>query len=236
MKIKEALVIPMMHDAASQYSAHVEINQSNRTAEQAQQFHVCHMFLYNYYKHLLPKYRDRRTISWAHISDPVVRWALIDEGKSAFLRTKNGGPARLKAGLPKWEEAPDEAASRKEMAGFLEKCSVRGMAAPGVDGCGEPCCCGGHASKHITGQACDLQGLQQLGEVIMKAEPGKYRDSTEAVDIFLHKHHLYRPMGQLKGKQQELWHVEAIPVHIRHFPHGHHHAHHRRVRKAHHGC
>lgn len=216
MKIEKTLVRPMIDLAVTTFHTPVRINQSNRSAQQAQEFHVCHMFLYNYYKHLLPKCCTGRTISWTHLSNAAVGWTLIDKNKGTFLRTRDGKPARLKSGALEWEEVPDEGTSSRAMANFLKHHHVCSMAAPGIDGCGEPCCCGGHASRHITGEACDLHGLYRLGAAIMAAEPGKYADSDEAVDAFLHGHGLYRPMAHLKGKRQELWHVEALPHSVRH--------------------
>jgi hypothetical protein len=217
MKIEEPLVKPMIRDAAIRYCAIVSINQSNRDPKQAQQFHICHMFVHNYFKHQLPKYHTGKTIAWEHISDPAVEWALIDSDKTDILRTRHGRRARLTA-AQQWEEAPDEHASRHAAAKFLSDYRVTGMAAPGINGCGEPCGCGGHQSKHITGEACDLHGLDQLGYFIMSAEPGKYSDPIDAVDGFLREHGLQRPMGHLKGKQQELWHVEAIARHLTNLP------------------
>lgn len=216
MKIETPFVQPMIRDAAKRYCAIVRINQSNRDPKQAQQFHVCHMFVHNYFKHQRPKYHSGKTISWSHFSDPSVRWALVDDDKFKFLRTKHGRATRLNAAQT-WEEAPDEDASRHAASKFLLSHGVTGMAAPGIDGCGEPCGCGGRRSRHITGEACDLHGLDRLGHLIMAAEPGKYHDPVDAVDDFLHQHHLCRPMGHLKGNQQELWHVEVIPAYLRNF-------------------
>src|SRR5215469_4298862 len=101
MKIEFSLVQPMIRDACTRFCANIQINQSNRSAEQAQEFHVCHMFLHNFYKHLLPRFcaQGARTIDWTHLSDPSVKWALIDGHKSKFLLNRQGKPARLKVGL-----------------------------------------------------------------------------------------------------------------------------------------
>lgn len=217
MNIENPLVKPMIRDAAIRYCANVSINQSNRLPKEAQQFHICHMFLHNYYKHYLPRYHTGKTITWQHISDPGVKWALIDDVKTEILRTRDGRPARLTA-AQRWEEAPDEHASKHAAAKFLEHNKVTSMAAPGVNKCGEPCQCGNHQSKHITGEACDLHGLDTLGYFIMNVEPAKYHDPIDAVDYFLYEHGLWRPMGHLRGKQQELWHVEAVPPYLSQLP------------------
>jgi hypothetical protein len=212
-------VATMIEEAENQYHCVVSVNQTQRTPEQAQTFHVLHMFLHNYFPRLRPKYlgKDGRTISWLHLKDPTITWKLIDGMKSQFLRAELGGPAKLSDGLTKtkkWTTEPDKAASSQAMARYLSKHGVSSMAAPGVDGCGEPCLCGGNASKHVSGKAADLSGLQQLGMAIRKAEPGKYGSIDAAVDHFLHGFHLWRPLAHLKGKARELWHVEALPPHV----------------------
>jgi len=223
-----ATVDRMLRDAADRYKAHVGINQSNRSASQAQEFHICHMFLHNYFRSRRPEHcvAGGRTISWAHLSDPMVKWKLIDAFKSKFLRTRAGGPALLKAGSSQWVTPPDEHRSRQAMARFLHDHHVSSMAAPGVNGCGEPCGCKGHASKHITGEACDLHGLDFLGAALLKANRSKYSDPIGAVDGFLHGFGLCRPMAHLSGKARELWHVEAIPHHLSHHSSLQHLSHH----------
>src|ERR1035441_1332403 len=76
----EASVQSMIQDAQQQYSCSLRLNQSNRSAKQAQQFHVCHMFLHNFFKHLKPKpvnlAADGKTIAWRHLSSPTVKWDL----------------------------------------------------------------------------------------------------------------------------------------------------------------
>ncbi len=211
-------VAKMIDDAEEQYDVTVRVNQTQRTKEQAQTFHVLHMFLRNRFKNLRPKVvaDDGRTISWAHLSDADVKWALIDDLKAEFLLTADGRPATLRvgaAGGKKWVVDPDKAASARAMAKYLRRHKVLKIAAPGLDGCGEPCGCGGHASKHVSGKAADLGGLQELGEAIRAAEPGKYSSADDAVDHFLHAYHLWRPLANLDSDEQELWHVEAEPVH-----------------------
>jgi hypothetical protein len=223
-----AAVNRMRQDALGLYRAVVGINQSNRTAAQAQTFHVCHMFLYNYFVQIRPKFCESggRTIAWSHFSDPTVQWVLMDDQKGQFLVTKDGRPARLVSGSspPRWEVPPDKDASTRAMTLFLTRHGVKSMAAPGHPGCGEPCLCGGHASKHITGEACDLSNLEQLGQSIRTV--ASFADNTEAVDSFLHGYGLWRPLAHLPGKARELWHVEAIPLHHAHhaLKHVKHHA------------
>jgi hypothetical protein len=115
---------------------------------------------------------------------------------------------------------PDKHATIFAMTQFLHKAHVTSMAAPGKDMCGEPCCCGGHASKHITGLACDVGGMEPLGQKILAIQKD-YKSSDEAVDHFLAQYGLWRPLAHLEGKARETWHLEALPVH-HHRKHPHH--------------
>jgi hypothetical protein len=208
----------MQRDALKVYRVSVLINQSTRTAPQAQAFHVCHMFLHNFFAHLRPRFVEpgARTIAWSHLSDPAVSWALIDDQKSKFLMTRDGRPAKLVASStgPAWQIAPDRKASTRAMAHFLTEHHVRSMAAPGQAGCGEPCVCGGHASKHLTAEACDLANLPLLGRSIRTT--ASFADDDDAVDSFLHGYGLWRPLAHLAGNAREQWHVEGIPTHHKH--------------------
>jgi hypothetical protein len=242
----KANVANMIDGASTRYHVHIRPNQTKRPPWQAQTFHVLHMYLHNYFPHLRPRVvaADGRTIRWDHFKDPTIRWLLIDDIKSQFLRGADGRPATLVAdirGGKKWAIEPEESASTHAITVYLNNHGVSSMAAPGHDGCGEPCLCGGHASKHVSGKACDLSGLEELGHRIRALEPDKYASSENAVDQFLHGYHLWRPLAHLKGKAQELWHVEALPLHIpkatheKHRHHAHHHAVHARHR-GHHAC
>ena len=150
-------VARMIAEAEKQYHCVVSVNQTRRTPEQAQTFPVLHMVLHNYFPRLRPMFvaKDGRTISWQHLKDPTIKWKLIDNLKSQFLRTELDGAAKLSDGRTKarkWTAEPDKAASARAMARYLSKYGVSSMAAPGVDGCGEPCLCGGNASKHVSGK------------------------------------------------------------------------------------
>jgi hypothetical protein len=239
-------VAQMIDAASTQYHCVIRVNQTQRTPEQAQTFHILHMYLHNFFPHLRPRFLalDKRTISWDHLSDPGVQWVLIDNQKSQFLKTAQGSAAQLTTdpgGKKKWLVEPDKTASSKAMADYLKSHGVKSMAAPGKDRCGEPCLCGGLASKHVSGKAADLSGLEELGIKIFTASPSQYTSAEDAVDQFLHTYHLWRPLAHLKGKAQELWHVEALPapVHKAHHPqqkaHAHRHAVHARHSRRH-GC
>ncbi len=208
------LVDAMRADALKRYGIPVTENQTKRDAKQAQAFHVCHMFLYNYFKHIKPTQCSpgTRTSAWAYLSAPSTKWVLIDdETKAKFLQTAGGQPARSNGST--WTLAPDEGATRKAMAAYLAAHKVKSMAAPGVDGCGPPCGCHGHASNHITGNAADLSKLFELGVAIMAKESATFADPNVAVDRYLAYHGLCRPLAHLTGNAQELWHVEALSRH-----------------------
>jgi hypothetical protein len=208
----------MISSAKERFGCSLTINQSNRSAEQAQQFHVCHMFLHNFFKNIRPKHlaANGRTIAWEHLSDPTLNWALIPNPEGVFLLTGDNRPAQRKVidGVAQWVAGsePDEQATVQAMGQFLKRHHVTSMAAPGQDRCGEPCGCGGHASKHITGLACDVGGMEMLGQTILSGQAG-YKSADEAVDHFLAEHQLWRPLAHLPGKAREAWHLEALPVH-----------------------
>lgn len=198
----------LIKDAKSKYETTVVINQSKRSPEQAQRFHVCHMFLYNMFKHLKPKHTDKgkKTISWEHMSDPDREWVLIAD-RGEFLKNAAGEAAKLDTGDGRraWAQgfAPDRAASTKAMTQFLKSHRVASMAAPGVNHCGPPCACGGKASKHLTGEACDLGGLKELEAKIKKESKDQL-----TLDQYLESFSLYRPMAKYTDARREEWHVE----------------------------
>lgn len=223
----------MIAGARREFSCSLSINQSHRSAEQAQQFHVCHMFLHNFFKHLTPKHvaADGRTIDWLHLSDPNVKWVLIPQPENFFLYAKDHKPAqkRVVNGSARWVPGhePNKQTTVHIMKQFLDRANVTSMAAPGVDGCGEPCGCGGHASKHITGLACDVGGMAILGDEIVRKKKA-HKTSEEAVDHFLAQYGLWRPLAHLPGKAREAWHLEALPPHHVH-SHSHHPHHHQQT-------
>jgi len=204
-----------MNAASNRHGCSIKKTQQARTEQQAQRFHICHMALHNMFKHQRPRRKaaDGKTIDWAYLSDPNITWALIDTPEGEFLFTKDGKPPEKEVfeGKYRWVagKEPDEKASKAAMQAYLDKYKVKSMAAPGKDGCGVPCGCGGSASKHITGMACDMSGLRELGVKIAMTSPG-FLDPSDAVDIFLEEFNLWRPMAKLKGKQKEEWHVEPL--------------------------
>jgi hypothetical protein len=192
------------------YGVTLSRNQLERTPEQAQKFHICHMFLHNFFPHARPKHlaADKRTINWDHLQNPNVKWLLM--GSLEFLRTKSGTAAQKeisKSGMA-WKKGqePDKIMSSRAMAAFLKAHHVTSMAAPGRDGCGEPCNCGGQASKHVSGKACDLGGMQKLAQALAKNHNG----FADPLDEYLEEFQLCRPMAHFKGQAREEWHVEGI--------------------------
>jgi hypothetical protein len=205
----------MIGETKKRYGLTLKINQDHRDPKQAQQFHIAHMFLFNMFEHQVPKKENRavghRTISWKHLSDPNISWVLIDDLKTDFLRTKAGAAAQPEGGVPgkrKWKPGgePDEKASRSRMTMFLQNHRVSGMAAPGINGCGEPCGCGGRESKHISYEACDISGMPDLARILAKNSKG----FSDPVDEYLKEFQLCRPLAHKPKKQREEWHVESI--------------------------
>src|SRR5262245_7691258 len=134
-------VTKMIQDAYSQYHRVIKVNQTLRTPEQAQTFHVLHMFLKNFFASRTPKFVEtgKRTISWDHLKDPAVTWQLIDGWKKKCLLTATGTPAVLQAnatGGPAWVTEPDRVQSTAAMNKYLNAHGVHKAAAPGIDGCG----------------------------------------------------------------------------------------------------
>jgi hypothetical protein len=181
------------------------VNQNTRDRNLAQSFHICHMYLHNYFKHQRPRHKsklDNRTIDWDYLSREDVTWALIDKWKFEILYTKDGRKTQISPSTGKWVERPDKELSGRRMAAFLNAHNVKSMAAPGIDGCGEPCSCGGKASKHITGQACDLSGLDTLEKALQR--------ERRSLDDYLKDFYLHRPLAHMEGKSRENWHVESV--------------------------
>ena len=139
-----------------------------------------------------------------------------------FLCTEKGAkdlPVKMASTKPKikWEWKPgcepNEAASRLKMQAILDDFG----AARGKDGkrgsimiacgfaCGEPCCCGQHISKHISGQAADLDRAS-IHALERKLPTGK------TVEDLLSEFGLCRPL-LLNPDSPEEWHVEAQKPH-----------------------
>jgi len=207
----EQRVDVLIVDAKKRYGIALRKNQAARTPQQAQEFHVCHMYLYNKFKNLLPKHPEPggRTISWEHLSDANFSdWRPADSLQ--FLVTKNGTAAQRETAPSgfKWRvgQEPDKEKSTKAMTDYLKRHHVSSMAAPGKQGCAEPCSCGGHASKHITREACDVGGLADLASILAKDQTGP----GDPLDEYLKEFKLCRPMAHYTDSRKEEWHVEAL--------------------------
>jgi hypothetical protein len=204
----------LQEDALKRHGCALRQNQVTRDRNLAQAYHVCHMNLHNFFNHQRPKPQnlasDHRTISWSRLSDPNLTWGLIDGWKTNVLVTKDRKPAQLvrTGNSVHWTEPPDQRMSGMVMASFLRAHNVTSMAAPGIDGCCEPCGCGGKASRHITGQACDLHGLDVLERTLHSKSPTVLPDKL--LDQYLKSFLLHRPLAHLPRKSRENWHVEPI--------------------------
>ena len=196
-------------DAKIKYNVKVVVNQDERKAKQAQEFHVCYMFLHNHTK-WKPRYpsEDGRTIAWAHLSKPSLDWtpARADD----FLKTANGSNVKRSSDGTKWLPGfqPERHATVRCMAAFLKRFGVAKEAAPGKTGCAEPCLCGGKASHHVTGDACDLGGLDHLSKVLDAR--GGLGKPGHRLDDYLRTFGLWRPLAHKPKKTREEWHVERL--------------------------
>ena len=187
-----------------------------RDPAKAQVWHIAHMFVYNAFKGRKPAKSEKgpnghEVIQWEHISDAKVQWQYGVKWQD-FLRDATGKvPVKTPDGKD-WTVKPDKAKSREQAYRVLESAKIAtsdkkephgAMVAPGYNGCGEPCKCGGHASKHTAGMACDInrQDLEALERVLRQKNAG-------TVDAYLREFGLHRPM-MLGQKNDEPWHIEA---------------------------
>ncbi len=203
---------------------------SFRRPDDAQLWHICHMFLYNRFNGFLPQaVRDAqrksakaevslgRTIPWEHMSKPGTDWADGGEwGWLQVLRTKDRQtPPELNDAENGWEPGrePDEEATRERARSILAAAGIgpgpdgtphSGQVAPGYDGCREPCLCGNRASRHTLGKAADLSNLKELANRLTAEGIG-------TLDECLACFGLWRPLVDLRNAA-EFWHVEEIPL------------------------
>jgi hypothetical protein len=213
-----AAVQPFM-DRVKAFQAHVKkefnievgINSNTRDPVWQQRMHVAHMIKYNSFASRKPKknksINNRALIDFAHLKDAKVVWG-GSVTPEEFLRDAQGNACKKKADGSGYEPEPDEAKTRERALELLKAAGVAtakdrasepssAMVAPGVQGCAEPCACGGNKSNHLAGYAVDLNRTK-LDEVRQKLTP-----PTEAqLDKLLGEFKLHRPMAS------EPWHVE----------------------------
>jgi len=180
---------------------------SGRTVEWQQRLHICHMFLYNKYNTTTPASVDagKRTISWAHLSDPKVVWATIPF--TDILRTKtNGMPTKTGNVWTKGAE-PEQTATEKRAKELLTTAGIgkngQAMVSSGLKPCGEPCKCGAGRSKHLEGVAVEMN-TADIGSLTQKLTTTK----AETLDKYLKKFGLHRPLVN-HPESPEPWHIEA---------------------------
>jgi len=199
--------------AASQaYQVVIGKQATMRDPADAQKWHIAHMFYYNSFASRKPAKSEfdggHYLIEWDHIGDARLKWDHNIDWRN-FLRDKIGRePVKTADGLA-WTagHVPDKVVSRKQAYSILQDAGIAtstadrpngAMVAPGYEGCGEPCCCGGHPSRHTAGLACDLdkQALKLLETKLLQAKAG-------SLDSYLKAFGLKRPMDS------EPWHVES---------------------------
>jgi hypothetical protein len=180
---------------------------SGRTAEWQQRLHICHMFLYNKYLTTKPANTDtgKRTISWAHLSNPKTIWATVPFAD--IMRTKVGGTPLNNSEVWAKGSEPDQAATEKRAKELLAAAGIgnngQAMVSAGLKPCGEPCRCGAGRSKHLDDLAADLNtaDMGTLTHKLTAAHAG-------TIDAYLKKFGLHRPLLN-HAESPEPWHVEA---------------------------
>lgn len=182
---------------------------AGRTAEWQHRLHVCHMFLYNKYNSHQPAKVEsgKRTISWAHLSDPKTVWSTIPF--SDILRTKAGLAAAKSGGVWAKNSEPDRAATEKRAKELLTTAGVgsdgQAMVSAGLKPCGEPCKCTAGRSNHLDGVAADFNttDLATLTQKLAAAKAG-------TIDDYFKKFGLHRPLLN-HPTSPEAWHIESLP-------------------------
>lgn len=198
--------------AKSQFGVTIGIQSSTRDALWQQRMHIAHMIKYNSFKNQKPRKSKNigghNLIDFAHLSDATLIWGggvTADE----FLRDAQNQSCKKRADGKGWVNSPDEAKTRARALEVLKAAGVAtakdrpsephsAMVACGVQGCAEPCGCGGSCSKHLSGQAVDLN------RAALETLKTKLQPPTDAeLDKLLAQFSLCRPMAS------EPWHVEA---------------------------
>ena len=215
-----------LDDADQHFRIRVRKTGAERDPFKAQLWHVAHMFYWNSFKHRHPRpfewWEGDRVIKFEHAQNPNlvfgsgwahgVRW-------QDFLRDKQGQvPLQKRDGSRAWEPGrePDQDQSREQAYKILERVPIAtahhtrshgAMVAPGFDHCGQPCNCGGMASKHTANKAVDLdmQDLQRLETLLRRQE-------EDTLDKYLLSFGLHRPMLHGPPSWAEPWHIEATPA------------------------
>lgn len=198
----------MKAHAKTALSFTVKEQSGKRGADWQQKYHVAHMFAYNGYNSKKPAITEKggKTISFDHASNPKTMWKKVK--RDDFLRTKAGGVPKLKEGDWQKGSEPDKDATIKHIKSMLKKAGIgkggKAMVSAGIKGCGEPCKCKVGTSKHLTGEAVDLQmsSITGLASKLKSAKSG-------SLDDYLKKFGLDRPLKK-HPKSPEPWHLESL--------------------------
>jgi hypothetical protein len=196
-------------DAKSTHKVTVQVSRTGTTPQWQQKYHVAHMFVYNKYRAHKPAHVEPggKTIAWSHFSDPKVVWNTVVW--TDFLRTKTGS-VPLKQGQA-WANGsePDRAKTVEHVKLMLKSGGIglggTAQVSCGISPCGEPCRCGVGRTRHLSGQAADLNSrdLLALSTTLTRAKAG-------TLDQYLAKFGLHRPLLKHPTSPEE-WHVEAKP-------------------------
>lgn len=207
-----------LKDAEKTYSVKIGLTREMETdAKKQQTMHIAHMIYYNNFKSQQPANHEpngskpRGVIKFDYLSKIELTSAGWAGGVqyTDFLRDKDGNPCMVAGG--KWKDGrnPEKTQTRAQAFAILTKYGVAkddkhpeephgNMVAPGIQGCGEPCKCGGNMSHHLSGLAADLSkpDLHTLENKLKQANAG-------TLDGYLLQFGLCRPMSS------EVHHVEA---------------------------
>jgi hypothetical protein len=197
--------------SATYYRHVIRISSTVRDAKKQNQMHIAHMMVYNSFATRTPKYMEpgKRSISWKYLSAITTRWH--DENlRDKLVVGKNGerpfGMSTME-GKYEWVVAPDKEASLRKAKQFLISSGVgqqgKAMVACGYKGCVEPCKCGGNPSKHITGEAIDLNSAHVTALTNYLSQ-----NKLNNIDVVLNKFGLHRPL--INAKPPEIWHLESL--------------------------
>ena len=210
-KSTKARVEAFLNFATAYYKHDIRVSSSMRDAAKQHQMHIAHMMVYNSFATRKPRHVEpgKRNISWDYLSAITTPW--FDENlRNILVVGKNGerpyGRCTID-GKMEWVIAPDKQASLRKAVQFMISMGVgkqgKAMVACGYEGCKEPCRCGGHPSKHTTGQAIDLNSahVTALTNYLVK-------NKLDDIDVVFKKFGLHRPL--VHAKPPEIWHLESL--------------------------
>jgi hypothetical protein len=203
-----------LYHVKQHFGLSIGVNSSTRQPVWQQRMHIAHMIKFNSFQHQKPKsprskmIGGRSLIDFAHLSNHKIVWG-GGVKPDDFLRDIQGRVCTKKVDQSGWIYPPDETRTRAQAFQVLKSAGIAtdknrpvephsAMVACGVQGCAEPCLCGGNRSHHLAGVAVDLSRLA-LEQLKSKLSP----PTDVSLDNLLAEFRLRRPMAS------EPHHVEA---------------------------